>query len=57
MKDVVIARGRARRDLKAAETELDDLKGPSGKYRAPMVVMGGTLYVGFGASVVEDLTG
>lgn len=57
VEDVVIARGPARRDLKASEAEPGDLKGPSGKYRAPMVMMEGTLYVGFGAAVLGDLAG
>lgn len=52
---VVIARGRSRRDLDPAETELDALKGPTGKYRAPILLAGGTLLVGFNAEALADL--
>jgi arsenate reductase-like glutaredoxin family protein len=44
---VVIARGKNVRELTSSETTLDDLRGPSGKFRAPMVRKGGTLLVGF----------
>ena len=39
-----------------ADIELDDLKGPSGKYRAPMLLTGGTLLVGFNEEMVSRLT-
>ena len=52
---VVIAKGRSRRDLDPAETELDALKGPTGKYRAPIVLAGATLLVGFNAEVLAEL--
>ena len=52
---VVIARGRSRRDLDPAETELDALKGPTGKYRAPIVLAGTTLLVGFNAEALAEL--
>ena len=52
---VVIAKGRSRRDLDPAETDLDALKGPTGKYRAPILVSGGTLLVGFNAEVLSEL--
>lgn len=52
---VVIARGRSRRDLDPAETELDALKGPTGKYRAPILLAGGTLLVGFSAEALAEL--
>ena len=52
---VVIARGRSRRDLNPAETELDALKGPTGKYRAPIVLAGTTLLVGFNAEALAEL--
>jgi hypothetical protein len=44
---VVIARGKAVRRQTAAETAPDDLKGPTGGYRAPLLRRGGTLLVGF----------
>jgi len=52
---VVIARGRSRRDLTPRETELDALKGPTGKYRAPIVLAGTTLLVGFNAEALAEL--
>ncbi len=45
---VVIARGKARRRLVPTEVDLSALKGPTGKYRAPMALNDeGTLLVGF----------
>ena len=52
---VVISRGRSRRDLNPGETELDALKGPTGKYRAPIVLAGTTLLVGFNAEALAEL--
>lgn len=52
---VVIAKGRSRRDLKPAEIELDALKGRTGKYRAPIVLAGATLLVGFNAEALAEL--
>ena len=52
---VVIARGRSRRDLSPGETELDALKGPTGKYRAPIVLAGTTFLVGFSAEALAEL--
>lgn len=52
---VIIARGRSRRELAAANTELTDLKGPTGNYRAPMLVIGSTLIVGFSPAVLAEL--
>jgi hypothetical protein len=45
--EVVLARGKAVRRLRAAETTLDDLRGPTGSFRAPMVKLGKRLLVGF----------
>ncbi len=52
---VIIARGKSRRDHEPAETRLDDLKGPTGNYRAPMIVAGRTLLVGFNAEALAEL--
>lgn len=52
---VVIAKGRSRRDLDPAQTDLDALKGPTGKYRAPILISGGTLLVGFNAEALGEL--
>lgn len=52
---VIIARGRGRREMPAAETELDALKGPTGSYRAPMLLTDRTLVVGFNAEALGEL--
>ena len=52
---VLIARGRSVREQTPDETTPDDLKGPSGKYRAPMLVAADALVVGFGADLMEEL--
>ena len=44
---VVIARGKVVRRQEAASTSPDDLRGPTGGFRAPMVRRGRTLLVGF----------
>ena len=45
--EVVLARGKAVRTLAAKEATLDDLRGPTGNFRAPMVRIGKRLLVGF----------
>ena len=52
---VVIARGRSRRELAPGDTQLDELKGPTGNYRAPMILADGTLLVGFSAEALSEL--
>ena len=52
---VVISKGRSRRDLDPADTALDALKGPTGKYRAPILLVGSTLLVGFNAEALAAL--
>ena len=52
---VLVARGRAVRELAAADASLDDLKGPTGNYRAPMVVRGPVLLVGWSQDALEGL--
>jgi hypothetical protein len=52
---VLIARGRAVREAKAAEVALDDLKGPTGNYRAPLVLVGSTLLVGYQPEALAEL--
>ncbi len=54
-KRVVIARGRSSRELKPSEAKLDDLKGPSGKYRAPMMLFDRVLYVGYCPAALDEL--
>lgn len=55
--EVVLARGRARRTLAAREATLDDLRGPTGGFRAPMVKAGRRLLVGFNKDALEETLG
>jgi hypothetical protein len=52
---VILARGARVARLPAREARPSDLKGPTGNYRAPMVLRGRTLVVGFNAEALEDL--
>ncbi len=52
---VIVAKGRKTIELMAAEARPDDLKGPTGGFRAPMIVAGGTLLVGFHGETLEAL--
>ena len=52
---VRVARGRKSVEMPAAQASLDDLKGPTGNYRAPLLLVGGTLLVGFQPDVLETL--
>ncbi|MCZ7650175.1 MAG: hypothetical protein M5U13_03010 [Thermoanaerobaculia bacterium] len=54
---VVIARGKRAERRAAREVGLDDLKGPTGSYRAPIVRRGETLLVGFHAESLAALLG
>jgi hypothetical protein len=52
---VIVARGRAVVELRAADVAPTDLKGPTGNYRAPLVRRGATLLVGFHREALERL--
>jgi len=52
--EVVLARGRARRTLPARDATLDDLRGPTGGFRAPMLKAGRRLLVGFNKDALEE---
>lgn len=52
---VRIARGKKIEEKPAHEASLDDLKGPTGGYRAPIVQSGQTLLVGFHAEALGEL--
>lgn len=54
---VVIARGRSAERRPAREVTPDDLKGPTGKYRAPLLRRGRTLLVGFHPDSLTALLG
>lgn len=52
---VTVAKGKKLREVEATAATLDDLKGPTGNYRAPMVRSGDVLLVGWNAEALEDL--
>ena len=52
---VLVARGKKVRELASSEAGLDDLKGPTGNYRAPMIRSGNRLLVGFHPESLEGL--
>lgn len=51
---VIVARGSKVVSL-GAQAAPDDLKGPSGGYRAPLVAKGKTLLVGFNEAALRNL--
>ncbi len=53
--EVVIAKGKNARSVAAKDAALDDLKGPTGNYRAPMLRVGKKLLVGFHPGTLETL--
>jgi arsenate reductase-like glutaredoxin family protein len=53
--EVVLARGKAIRRLSSKEATLDDLRGPTGAFRAPMVRRGRKLLVGFSEEELKKL--
>ena len=55
VEEVVIARGKSVRSVAAKETTLDDMKGPTGNFRAPMLRVGKRLLVGFHPGTLEAL--
>lgn len=53
--EVIISRGKASRRLAGKDATLDDLRGPTGAFRAPMVRRGKTLLVGFNEEALKRL--
>lgn len=45
--EVIISKGKASRKQAAKDTKLDELKGPTGNIRAPLIRQGKKLLVGF----------
>jgi len=45
--EVVLSRGKKSVTQPAKDTSLEDLRGPTGGFRAPMLKIGRRLYVGF----------
>lgn len=52
---VVVAKGKKLTSFGAGEAKPADLKGPSGGYRAPIIVRGKTVLVGFNAEMLRKL--
>ena len=52
---VVIAKGKRLLEKLADQAEIVDLKGPTGNFRAPIVLAGGTLLVGLSLETLERL--
>jgi ATP phosphoribosyltransferase len=55
LETVLVARGKKLVTLPAAQAKPDDLKGPTGNFRAPMVHSGKTLLVGFNLEALSSL--
>jgi len=54
---LIVARGRRVVELDPTRARPADLKGPTGNYRAPMVLRGRTLLVGFNDAALRELLG
>ncbi|MFN7961116.1 MAG: hypothetical protein U0002_07575 [Thermoanaerobaculia bacterium] len=52
---VLVARGKQIETFKAGEATLESLKGPTGGYRAPILLQGRTLLVGFNEEALRSL--
>jgi hypothetical protein len=52
---VTLARGKTARTLPAGEVSLDDLRGPTGNFRAPMLRVGRRLLVGWHEESLREL--
>jgi hypothetical protein len=52
---VIISKGKKSVEMKATDAKPDDLKGPTGNYRAPMLQRGKTLLVGFNEAALKAL--
>jgi len=50
-----VTKGKKSTELSADRARPDDLRGPTGNYRAPMILKGKTLLVGFNAEVLDEL--
>ena len=52
---VIVAKGKRSNALPASKAKPSDLKGPTGNYRAPMLLKGKKLLVGFNSEALDDL--
>jgi hypothetical protein len=53
--EVTLARGKTARTVPSRDVTLDDLRGPTGNFRAPMLRAGRRLLVGFHAEKLREL--
>ncbi len=53
--EVLVAKGKKVRLLPSSTADNDDLKGPTGKYRAPIIRHGRTLLVGWNEEALSEL--
>ena len=54
---VIIAKGKKSETHVAGDVKPDMLRGPSGNYRAPMLIRGKTMLVGYSAETLESWFG
>ncbi|MCP4201033.1 MAG: hypothetical protein GY769_03780 [bacterium] len=54
---VIVCRGRKIVEIAGGQARPDDLKGPTGKFRAPLLQVDDTLLVGFNQQALADLLG
>ncbi len=52
---VILARGKSARTLPVRDVTLDDLRGPTGNFRAPMLRIGRRLLVGWHEDSLREL--
>ena len=52
---VILARGKSARTVPARDVSLDDLRGPTGSFRAPMLRVGRRLLVGWHEESLREL--
>lgn len=55
--EVVIAKGKSARTVPARDATLDELRGPTGNFRAPMMRIGRRLLVGFHEETLRNELG
>ncbi len=55
VRKVIVAKGRKSTVFPAGKAKPADLRGATGNYRAPMVLKGKTLLVGFNAEALDEL--
>lgn len=55
VESVTLARGKTARTLASRDVSLDDLRGPTGNFRAPMLRVGRRLLVGWHEETLREL--